>query len=45
MIEEHLLMCLRCIDAAKEAAQYVDTIRAAIIAGDRKVGNKGMGME
>uniref|UniRef100_Q01TN6 Zinc-finger domain-containing protein n=1 Tax=Solibacter usitatus (strain Ellin6076) TaxID=234267 RepID=Q01TN6_SOLUE len=34
MIEEHLLWCPRCIDAAEEAAQYVDTMRAAIIEGN-----------
>ena len=28
LIEEHLLWCSLCIDAAVEAAQYVDTIRA-----------------
>jgi hypothetical protein len=33
VIEEHLLWCSRCIDAAEKAAQYVDTIRAAIIVG------------
>jgi hypothetical protein len=32
-IEEHPLGCSPCIDAAEEAAQYVDTIRVAIIAG------------
>jgi dissimilatory sulfite reductase (desulfoviridin) alpha/beta subunit len=33
-IEEHLLTCSPCIDAAEEAAQYVDKIRVAIIVGD-----------
>src|ERR1019366_6757832 len=32
-IEEHLLVCSPCIDAAEQAAPYVDTIRAAIISG------------
>lgn len=34
MIEEHLLICSRCIDAAEVTAQYVDTIRVATIVGD-----------
>jgi hypothetical protein len=34
IIEEHLLVCSDCIDAAEEKAKYVDTIRAAIIAGN-----------
>ena len=34
IIEEHLLWCSRCIDAAEEAAHYVDTIRAGIIVGN-----------
>ena len=34
MIEEHLLTCSHCIDAAEEAAHYVDSIRAAIITGN-----------
>jgi hypothetical protein len=34
VIEEHLTWCSRCIDAAEEAAQYVDAMRAAIIRGD-----------
>jgi hypothetical protein len=33
-IEGHLLTCSPCIDAAEEAAQYVDTIRAATTVGD-----------
>ena len=33
-IEEHLLWCSGCIDAAGEAARYVDTIRLAIIVGN-----------
>jgi len=33
-IEEHLLTCSRCIDAAGKTAQYVDMIRVAIIVGD-----------
>ena len=31
-IEEHLLWCPDCIGAAEESAQYVDTLRVAIIA-------------
>ena len=34
IIEEHLLTCSQCIHAAVEAAQYVDTIRVAIVRGD-----------
>lgn len=34
LIEQHLLWCSRCIDAAEDAAQYVDIIRAAIIVGN-----------
>jgi hypothetical protein len=34
MIEEHLLVCSDCIDAAEKTAQYVDTIRVAIVRGD-----------
>lgn len=34
LIEQHLLWCSQCIDAAEDAAQYVDTIRCAIIRGD-----------
>ena len=30
-IEEHLLWSLDCIDAAEEAARYVDRIRGSII--------------
>jgi hypothetical protein len=30
-IEKHLLTCSQCIDAAEEAAQYVDAMRAASI--------------
>lgn len=33
-IEEHLLRCSECIDAAEETGQYVDTIRVATIVGD-----------
>ena len=33
-VEEHLLVCSDCIDAAEEAARYVDTIRVAIVRGD-----------
>jgi len=33
-LEEHLLGCPECADRAEESAQYVDTIRAALIAGD-----------
>jgi hypothetical protein len=34
MLEEHLLWCSQCIDAAEEAVEYVDAIRGAIIRGD-----------
>ena len=33
-IEEHLLACPQCVERAKRAAAYVDTLRAAIIAGN-----------
>lgn len=32
-IEEHLLACPTCAQRAEQAAEYVDTLRAAIIAG------------
>ena len=31
--EEHLLVCAACAERAEEAAQYVDAMRAALIAG------------
>ena len=34
IIEEHLLWCARCLDAAIEAAQYVDAMRVALIGGN-----------
>ena len=33
-LEEHLLACLKCVERAKQAAVFVDTLRAAIIAGN-----------
>jgi hypothetical protein len=33
-IEEHLLACPQCVERAEQAAAYVDTLRAAIIAGN-----------
>jgi hypothetical protein len=33
-IEEHLLACPECVERAERTAAYVDTLRAAIIAGD-----------
>src|SRR5882724_9269288 len=30
-LDQHLRVCSDCTDAAEEAAQYVDTVRAAII--------------
>jgi hypothetical protein len=33
-LEEHLLGCPRCVKRAERAAEYVDTIRAAIVKGD-----------
>lgn len=33
-LEEHLLACPECIGRAEESAQYVDAIRAGIIAGN-----------
>jgi len=33
-LEEHLVGCTDCAKRAEEVAQYVDTIRVAIIAGD-----------
>ena len=34
LIENHIIMCALCAERADEVAQYVDVIRAAIIAGD-----------
>jgi hypothetical protein len=33
-LEEHLLICSQCVDAAEEATRYVETIRVAIIRAD-----------
>ena len=33
-LEEHLLGCAGCLERAEEAADYVDTLRAAMVAGD-----------
>ncbi len=33
-IEEHLLTCSQCIHAAEATSEYVDAIRAAVIAGN-----------
>jgi len=33
-LEEHLLACAGCAERAEEAADYVDTVRQAIILGD-----------
>jgi hypothetical protein len=33
-LEEYLLACSECAARAEEAAEYVDTIRAAIYEGD-----------
>jgi hypothetical protein len=40
-LEEHLLLCPVCVERAKEAAAYIDTLRAAIAAGyfDLKCGS------
>ena len=38
IIEEHLLWCARCLDAAIEAAQYVDAMRVALIGGKFRFG-------
>ena len=32
-LEEHLLACSECVERAEDAADYVDAVRAAIIAG------------
>jgi hypothetical protein len=34
VIEEHLLWCALCMEAAEEAAEYVDRIRKVIIHGN-----------
>jgi hypothetical protein len=34
IVEEHVMVCLHCIDDAEETAQYVDAMRAAIIVGN-----------
>ena len=31
--DEHLLACPKCVERAEESADYVDAIRAGIIAG------------
>jgi hypothetical protein len=33
-LEEHVLACPECAGRAEQAADYVDTLRAAIITGD-----------
>ncbi len=33
-LEEHLLVCSDCIDLAEKTAEYVDFLRAAVIAGN-----------
>jgi len=33
-LEEHLLVCPTCLARAEEAAQYVDAMRAGLIAGE-----------
>jgi hypothetical protein len=33
-IEEHLLWCHSCVERATESANYVDSLRARIIAGN-----------
>ena len=38
ILEEHLLSCPRCSEAAEEAANYVNTLRQALILG-------GLGLE
>jgi hypothetical protein len=34
ILEEHLLTCPDCIDAAEQTGQHLDSIRAAISVGD-----------
>jgi len=34
LLEEHLLACPACVERAEKAADYVDTLRAAIVSGD-----------
>jgi hypothetical protein len=34
-LEQHLLACPLCVSQAEEAADYVDAMRAAMIAGAR----------
>ena len=33
-LEEHLMACPECVERAEQTAVYVDTLRAAIIAGN-----------
>jgi hypothetical protein len=33
-LEEHLLACSECVERAEQAAEYVDTVRASILAGN-----------
>jgi hypothetical protein len=37
-LEEHLLACAACVERAEEVAAYVDTLRAALIAGNFDLG-------
>jgi hypothetical protein len=33
-LEEYLLACPKCVERAEQTAEYVDTLRVAIIAGN-----------
>lgn len=40
-LEEHLLICAKCVDRAEETGAYVDSIRAGIIKGNFDKGGTG----
>jgi hypothetical protein len=40
-LEEHLLICAKCVDRAEETEAYVDSIRAGIIKGNFDTGGTG----
>jgi hypothetical protein len=33
-LEEHLLVCSECVERAEQGAEYVDAVRASILAGN-----------
>jgi hypothetical protein len=43
-LEEHLLWCSQCIDAAEKVDQYVDAMRVSIIRGNFDFGVNQLGI-